>query len=109
MLIVPLQPVAAQTLSITLGNQPCQISVLQKSTGLYLDLYVNNALIIGGVICLNGVRIVRDAYLGFLGDLFFSDTFATPTQEGIDPVGGPGLGSRWLLMYLAASEISADV
>jgi hypothetical protein len=109
MLIVPLQPVVAQTLSITLGGQPCQLRVYQKSTGLFVDLYVNNALIIGGVIALNGTRIVRDAYLGFVGDLFFADMFTTPTQEGADPVGGAQLGARWLLFYLEASEIEGDV
>jgi uncharacterized membrane protein YgdD (TMEM256/DUF423 family) len=109
MLIVPLQPVVAQTLSIALGNQPCQLRVYQNAAGLFVDLYVNNALIIGGVIALNGTRIVRDVYLGFAGDLFFADMFATPTQPGVDPTGGAQLGVRWLLFYLEASEIEGDV
>lgn len=66
---------------------------------LYLDLYVNDALIIGGVLCLNANVIVRDAYLGFTGDLAFYDTQGTS-----DPV-STGLGGRYVLMYLEAADL----
>jgi hypothetical protein len=65
---------------------------------VYLDLYVAGVLIIGGVLCLNGVNIVRNAYLGFIGDLAFYD------QQGTtDPVYS-GLGSRYLLFYFAPGD-----
>lgn len=99
--IIPLQPVPSQQVTVSLGNQTCQILVNQKLTGIYLDLYVNNSLIIGGVICQNLNRIVRNAYLGFIGDLCFVDS-----QGKEDPV-DTGLGDRFNLAYLTADEVAA--
>jgi hypothetical protein len=113
MQVVPLSAVPSQSLTANLGNQICQINVYQKEfwtdnneagtlaqiTPMFLDLYVNNSLIIGGVLCLNGTLIVRDTYLGFTGDLAFYDTQGTndPTYDG--------LGTRYFLVYLAPSDI----
>lgn len=96
-LIVPLAAVPAQRVTVTLASQPCTIVVKQKSTGMFLDLYVGDALIIGGVICENLNRIVRSTYLGFIGDLAFFDT-----QGAVDPE-YTGLGARWRLAYLEAA------
>src|SRR6185312_13883234 len=98
MLIVPLQPVPSQSVSVVLGNQNCRIDVGQKSTGLFIDLYVNDVLIIGGVICENLNRIVRNKYFGFVGDLVFID------NEGTNDPDYTGLGSRYSLAYLEDGE-----
>jgi hypothetical protein len=100
MQIVPIQPVAQQTLAVVLAEQNCQIVISQRSTGLFLDLYSNGSLVIAGVICENLNRIVRSSYLGFTGDLAFVDTQGTS-----DPV-YTGLGSRYLLAYIEASELT---
>lgn len=101
MQIVPTKPLAYQRFLVQLGSQQCQIALRQNDTGLYCDLYVSNVLIIGGVICQNLNRIVRDAYLGFIGDLCFID------NEGeADPV-YTGLGTRFSLAYLEASDLAA--
>jgi hypothetical protein len=94
MLTVPLQAVPSQTLAISLGDQPCKIDVVTRGDGLYVNLYVNDALVIGGVAARNRVRVVIDAYLGFIGDLSWLDT-----QGDEDPT-YDGLGSRWQLVYL---------
>ena len=94
MLIIPLNPVPSQTLSVTLAGQACTINVYQKSTGLFLDLYVSDVLIIGGVICRNCDAIVRDDYLGFVGDLYFTDT------QGVSDPYYTDLGSRYVLAYM---------
>jgi hypothetical protein len=99
MLTIPLQPTPSQSLSIVLANQNCQINVYQKSTGMYLDLAVSNAALIDAVICLDRVRMVREKYLGFIGDLAFVDTQGTS-----DPVYS-GLGARYQLIYLEASDL----
>lgn len=99
MLVIPLQPVPSQTFSATLDNQLCQINVYQKGTGLFLDLFISGALIIGGVICENANRIVRNTYLGFIGDLAFFDN-----QGSSDPV-YTGLGSRYSLLYLEPADL----
>lgn len=98
---IPTIATPSQTLSVTLAAQPCKINVYQTTQGLFLDLYVNDVLIIGGVICENANRIVRSLYLGFVGDLMFFDTQGTD-----DPV-YTGLGARWQLIYLAASDLLA--
>lgn len=115
--VVPLLPVASQRLSVTLGGQTCAIKVYFKSilvplaseiptepprygrvNPCFLDLYTVNpqgatVQIITGVLCQDRNRIVRNAYLGFVGDLAFIDTQGTG-----DPVQA-ALGTRYLLTY----------
>lgn len=93
MQIIPLLPVASQTFSVQLDNQNCQITLSQKSTGLFFDLSLNGNQIIASMICLNKVGLVREAYLGFSGQLVFFDT------QGADDPYYTGLGSRFLLGY----------
>jgi hypothetical protein len=96
---IPVQPVPNQTLQAQLGGQNCRINIAQKNTGLYVDLYVDESLVIGGVIGQNENRIVRSEYLGFIGDLAFVDTRGTT-----DPV-YTGLGSRFKLIYLEETDL----
>jgi hypothetical protein len=105
MLIIPLIAVPSQKLSVPLANQTCQINVYQKAYGLFMDLYVNNSLIIGGVLCHNLNRIVRSLYLGFIGDFVFYDTQVPVGEEGSDPV-YTGLGARYQLIYLEVSDLN---
>lgn len=125
MVIIPLQPVVSQTVNVVLADQSCTIDVYAKgilaayqppwvpaptpptypapdllASALYLDLYVSNVLVLGGIQCLNGVAIVRDSYLGFVGDLAFYDT-----QGATDPV-YTGLGGRYVLAYLSPGDIA---
>ena len=100
-LIIPITANPSQTLTTQLSGQTSQINIYQKRTGLFVDLYVNNSLIIGGVIAQNLNRIVRYAYLGFQGDLAFNDT-----QGNDDPI-YTGLGSRWQLLYLTPADLTA--
>jgi hypothetical protein len=92
---IALIAVPAQRVDTQLGRQPCTIFVYQKTTGLYLDLFVSDVPIVTGALCPEGVFLVRDAYLGFTGDLIFVDT------EGTDDPDYTGLGSRWSLLWLA--------
>lgn len=112
--IIPIQPVPAQTLNITLNNQVCQINIYAKSTyipitppgaiitdppsyvpntSIYMDLFMNDTLIIGGVIARNGVGIVQNSYFGFIGDIAIEDM-----QGKTDPVVAE-LGGRYKLTY----------
>jgi len=106
MLIIPINDTYSQTLTIQLAGQNCKINLYQKSTGFYCDLYVNDEPIVVGVICQNLNRIVRSAYLGFIGDLNFFDTqgSATIPSNGQDPT-SPGLGTRFLFRYLEATDL----
>lgn len=97
--LIPLQPIPSQTFAVTLAGQSCVIAVYAKTTGLYLDLTLSGLPIVGAVRCHNLVRLVRQAYLGFVGDLAFVDT-----QGTTDPV-YTGLGSRYVLAYFAPDEL----
>lgn len=100
MLIVPLNPVPSQLTSVLLSNQACQVKVYQKSYGLYIDVYLNNTLIIAGVICQNKNRILRSVYLGFAGDFIFID------NQGDANPDYTGLGGRFSLAYLSPEDIA---
>lgn len=97
--IIPCQQVPAQKFNIQLAGQNCTITLYQKTTGLFLDLTLNDVVLFTGVICRNRVRLVREAYLGFIGDLSFIDT------QGVDDPVYTGLNDRWLFVYLAPSDI----
>ena len=99
MQIVPINPVPSQTLTVTLADQLCSILIRQTSTGLYLSLSLPSGPIISSTLCLNTVRLVRDAYLGFVGDLAFFDT------QSFDDPQFTGLGSRWFLAYLETADL----
>lgn len=98
-LAIPLQATPSQTVSVTLSGQAAQLNIYQKRSGLYMDVLVNNTLIIGGVICENLNRIVRSLYLGFLGDLIFLD------NQGTSDPDYTGLGARFTLVYILPGEL----
>lgn len=90
---IPLNPLPSQVLSVQLGAQSCRIAVRQRRTGLFVDLYVQDAPIALGMKAIDRKFMVRAAYTGFIGDLFFVDT-----QGEQDPF-YTGLGSRWQLAW----------
>ena len=92
-----------QAVVTTLTDQQCQINVYQRGQFLFLDLYLNNAILLYGVICENLNRIIRDTYFGFSGDLCWLDT-----QGESDPI-YTGIGSRFHLCYLSEAELATGV
>lgn len=90
---IPLVAVPSQTLSVQLGEQKCRINVYQKLTGLYLDLYADDVAIGVGILCHDRVWLIRDAYLGFTGDLAFVDTQGTGDPDYT------GLADRFSLLW----------
>src|ERR1044072_7471686 len=95
-LSIPLARIPSQTLRTTLAGQRCRLRIYSRDVQLpdwrpqtiatdppvseqtlvtFLDLYVNDALVLGGVRCYNDNRLVRDSYLGFVGDLAFTDVY----------------------------------
>lgn len=99
MLIVSVNPYPSQVINVALGGQNCSLKLSTRTTGMFIDVYVGTTPIVTGVSLLNGVRVVRDAYLGFVGDFLVYD------QQGSDDPIYSGLGTRWLLFYLEASDV----
>lgn len=91
---IPLQAVPSQSLSIVLSGQNCEISVYQKSTGLYFDLWSNNQVICTARLCVNGVAIVRNTSSGFIGEFYFIDNQLNQNPDYL------GLGSVFELVYI---------
>lgn len=96
---IQLRAIPAQACSVLLGGQNCQVGVYQKSTGLFLDLLVNHEPVAMAVLCRDRVRLIREAYSGFIGDLAFVDT------QGREDPSYTGFGGRFQLMYLEASDL----
>jgi hypothetical protein len=104
MLLVPTQAIPNQQFQVQLAGQACTIVLVQTAYGMFMTLYVGNSLIVASVIVENLNRIVRDSYLGFIGDFVFYDTQAANDPQ--DPV-YTGLGSRYQLIYLEAPDLAA--
>ena len=98
---VSVQAIPNQTMQAQLGAQAVTINVYQFTFGLFMDVLLGGTKIASCIPCQNLNRIVRYAYLGFVGDFIWFDT-----QGSDDPV-YTGLGSRWLLLYLSAADLAS--
>lgn len=103
MLVVGAQALPNQTMQAALGGQAVTLNIYQTQYELAMDVLAPGMLNGGlfGVICQNLNRIVRDAYLGFVGDLVWLDT-----QGATDPI-YTGIGGRYQLIYLTQSDLEA--
>jgi hypothetical protein len=120
-LVVPTAAEPAQEIKITLADQACRVRLFAREVEVperdpseiatmppvyvstrmtFLDLYVDDALVVGGTLCRDRTRIVRDAYLGFLGDLAFVDAFGTDDPWHVE------FGTRFFLIYWSAAELA---
>jgi hypothetical protein len=101
MIVIPLQAAPSQSFNVTLNGQACQIALYQKGELFYIDLSIGSKVIRQGRMVRNATRLVRYAYLGFIGDLVMFDTqgHSDPTYDG--------LGVRYQLYYLSPDELSA--
>jgi hypothetical protein len=99
MQIIPLQIAPAQSLVITLNGQNCRLNVYQRSTGMFVDLFKDGVLLLSAMIGRAWTRMIRDTYLGFAGDLMFSDWFGTDDPQYT------GFGVQWDLIYLEPSDL----
>ena len=106
MLIVPVQPVPNQTLNIVLNSQPTTIELASTIYGVFMSVYLNGSLVIGGVLALQAVRIIRESYLGFSGDFVWIES-QPDISFGPQNPSYPGLGSRFLLLYLTPADLAS--
>lgn len=99
---VPLAAVPAQTASVVLGGQNCQIAIRLFRGSLYFSLSVDNDPIVRNHVCRNRTRmLLAQQYRRFIGDFVFVDTRGDtePTYTG--------LASRYVLLYLTEAEVNA--
>ncbi len=98
MLTIPLQQEPNQSLNVTLNSQSVDILLYMTDYGLFADIKNNGSYIATGVLCLDMVPIIRNEYLGFVGNIVFVDT------QGNDDPTFDALGTRYVLSYMDASE-----
>ncbi len=98
---ITLQPIKAQQVSVSLDGQDCKIRLVQRTTGLFIDVALGDRWIVQGVSCLNCNKLVRYEHLGLQGELFFADTVGDA-----DPVYDE-LGSRFQLFYATKEEMES--
>lgn len=91
--VIPLVKTPNQTLSAMLGGINYKLHVFQNTTGVYISVSQNGTPIIDSVRCHDRVFVVRDAYLGFVGDLSFVDA------RGFQDPDYTGFGERYFLQY----------
>ena len=80
-------------------------SVYQRTTGMFIDVYVDDALILGGAMLRDRVLVLRDAYFDFVGDLMMIDTAAE--SDPFYSASEPTIGSRFILLYVEAADFAA--
>jgi hypothetical protein len=105
MMNVPLSALPSQVVSVTLGGQWCRLKVYQRTTGMFVDVYVNDKLILGGALLRDRVLVLRDAYFDFVGDLMMIDSQGT--TDPFYSASEPSIGSRFVLVYLEAADFAA--
>lgn len=100
---IPVRAVANQAFQCVLGDQNCSIRLFTRHTvdlgnKLYIDLAVNDAQMLNGVLCQDGLMLPYYEYLGFVGGLVFLD------MQGDEDPEYTGLGDRWQLVYMDKAE-----
>ena len=93
-LIIPIQKIPNQSFFIDLNNQECEIHIYERYGSTYLDLKVNDKVLMQGQICLNNVDIIQYNHLDFNGNLRFIDT-----QGAEDPY-YTGFNERYAFAYV---------
>lgn len=99
MLIIPIISTPSQSLNVSLANQNCSIEIYQKSTGLFLDLYIDGNMVLQTALCHDRVKLIREQYYPFIGNLSFMD------MQGTSDPDYTGLGIRYLLLYLEVKDL----
>lgn len=104
MMNVPLTAAPSQVVNATLGGQSCTLKVYQRTTGMFIDVCVDDALILGGALLRDRVLVLRDAYFDFVGDLMMVDTQGT--ADPFFSASEPSIGSRFALIYVEAADFA---
>ena len=124
MITIPLAQVPAQTLNVALDGQSVTLSIYTLSRSkmsyllgqatnpaaevtpvlkTYMDVTLAGTVIRTCMLCLNCCRVLAaQQYSAFVGDFVFVDTQGTS-----DPL-YTGLGTRWQLVYIEASDLAAS-
>lgn len=90
---IPLRPVPAQTVQVSLAGQPVTLYLRQLGGRQYLSASWAGEVLCDTVLMVNRSAIIRAAYTGFVGDIAVYDT------QGDDAPDYTGWSSRWRLLF----------
>lgn len=90
---VPISAVPAQMFKITLAEQTLQITLRQRATGLYADIWCAGTRVLSSVLCQDRTWLARNTATGLPGDLAFMDTQGTQDPQSTQ------LGTRYVLLW----------
>jgi hypothetical protein len=98
MLVIPLAVKPNQTMNIMLSGVGYTIDVNQRSGLVYVNISQADERIIESVICRDRVKLIRQKYIPFVGNLVFVDQAGKSDPDYI------GFGSRFILYYMEPVE-----
>lgn len=90
---IPVTSTPSQSLNVIINGTVFRLDIYQRSTGLYMNVWVNGVVVVSGAICQNLNPVVHADYLSLGGDFVWVDM-----QGSQDPVYS-GLGSRYVLTF----------
>lgn len=105
MLLIPLEATPNQNRSVQLGTINYKFGVRAQDVDGVQQIFLTlreagaDTDIVTNTLCRDRVRIIRDAYLGFNGDLSFFDT------QGTDDPFWQGFESRFVLAWFEPGEV----
>lgn len=92
-MIIPLNKYPNQSLTVLLNKQKCHITIKQKKTGVFIDVTVDDKVMVIGQIAINNVPILFHDYRGFNGTITFID------KNGNSNPDFNGFGDKYTLNY----------
>ncbi len=90
---IPLKPVPVQKVSTVMDDREITVALRPRLGRLYATVTVDHDILVDNRICRQGEPLVREAYRGLPGDLYFIDTQGSQDPEWM------GLGGRFVLVY----------
>ena len=97
---IPLQAVPNQTVKVSLSGQNVILNINSSSYGIFVTVNVNNVDFVESILACHASPLIAAYYEGFAGNLIFFDT------QGTDNPVYTGLGTRWLLTYMDATDFA---
>lgn len=91
---IPVSTTASQTLNVIISGVIFRLDIYQRSTGLYMNVWVSGTQVVAGAICQNLNPVMHADYLDLGGDFVWVDT------QGYDDPTYDELGSRYVLTFL---------
>jgi len=101
MRLIPIQATRNQDRTVQLGGINYGLHIFQNTEGVFMTVSQAGNVIVASALCRDRVRIIRDAYLGFNGDLTFFDTQGTNDPQWQE------FGTRYVLAWLEPGEVTA--